>query len=114
MLVERKVLEAGLGDLALYENILSSGITIIEKRQEIFPCAEVIGWMLPKIDIVGMMINDEKVKPVAYFAPAFILAAYSLPEKEISVTTKWVKILKFDNTFIAKMVVAEGKTFIHK
>ena len=80
MLVERKVPEAGLGDLALYENILRSGITKIAIRLEIFPCVEVIGWIFQKIDMVGMMINDEEGKPVASFAPAFISTAYSLPE----------------------------------
>ena len=87
MLVETKVPKASLGDLALYKNILRSGLTKITTRTEIYPSAEVIGWMLPKIDIVGMIINDEEGKTVASFAPAFISAAYSLSEKEISVTT---------------------------
>ena len=60
MLVERKVPEAGLGDLALYENILRFGITKISTRTNIFPCAEVIGWIFPKIDTIGMIINDEE------------------------------------------------------
>ena len=114
MLVEGKVPKTGLGDLALYENILRSGITKIATRPEIFPCAEVTGWMLPKIDTVGMMINDEEGNAVGSFTPAFISAAYSLLEKEISVTTEWVKILKFDYIATTKMVVAEGKTFRHK
>ena len=58
MMVERKVLEAGLGDLALYENILKSRLTKITTRPEVFPWTEVIGWLLPKIDMVGMIIND--------------------------------------------------------
>ena len=114
MLVERKVSEVGLGDLALYENILRYGLTKIATRPEMFPCAEVIGWMFSKIDIVGMMINDEEGKPVASFTLAFISTAYNLPEKEISVTKEWVKGLKFDYTTTAKMMVAEGKTFRHK
>ena len=114
MLVERKVPEAGLGDLALYENILRSELTKIATRPNIFPCMEIIGWMLPKIDTVGMIINDEEGKHVASFTPAFISAAYSLLEKEISVTTKWVKSLKFDYTTTSMMMVAEGKTFRHK
>ena len=82
MLVEIKVLEAILGDLALYENILGYGLTKLATRLKIFPCAEVIGWMFPKIDKVGMMINDEEGNPVASFSLAFILESYSLPEKE--------------------------------
>ena len=114
MLVERKVPEAGLEDLALYGNILRFGITKIATRSEIFPYAEVIGWMLPKIDTIGLMINDEEGKPIASFAPAFISVAYSLPEKEISVTTEWVRSMNFDYKATSKMMVAEGKTFRHK
>jgi len=46
MMAERKVSEAGLGDLALYENILRFGLTKIATRIEVFPCAKVIGWLL--------------------------------------------------------------------
>ena len=81
-MVERKVPEASLGDLALYENILRSELTKIATRVDILPCVEVIGWMFPKIDTVGMVINDEEGNLVAYFALAFILAAYSLLEKK--------------------------------
>ena len=96
MMVERKVSKARLGDLALYENILRSGLTKIATRLEVFPCVEVIGWLLSKIETVGMIINDEGGNPLASFAPAFISKAYSLPEGEISVTTDRVKSLKFD------------------
>ena len=114
MMVDKKVLEAGLGDLSLYENILRSGLTKIANKPEIFPCAEVIGWILPKINMVGMIINDEEGKLVASFAPAFISKAYSLPEVEISVTIDWLKSIKFDYTTTVKGMMIEGKTFRHK
>ena len=59
MMVDKKVLEAGLGDLAPYENILRSRLTRIAIRLEVFPCVDVIGWLLQKVDTVGMIINDE-------------------------------------------------------
>ena len=67
-----------------------------------------------QIDTVGMMINDEEGNPIASFTPAFISKSYSLPEVEISVTTEWVKSLKFDYTATKKGMVAEGNTFRHK
>ena len=67
---------------------------------------------MPKIDTVGMMINDEKGHLVASFTTVFISIAYSLPEKEVSVTTEWVLSLKFDYTANAKKMVVEGKTFL--
>ena len=45
MMVDKKVLEDGLGDLSLYENILRSGLTKIATRPEVFPCTEVIGFL---------------------------------------------------------------------
>ena len=114
MMVERKVSEAGLGDLDLYENILRFGLTKIATKPEVFPCTEVIGWLLLKIDMVGMIINDEEGNPVASFAPTFISKEYSLPGVEINVTTHWVKSIKFDYTTIVKGMMTEGKTFRHK
>ena len=67
--------ESRLGDLALYENILSSKLTKIATRLEVFPYAEVIGWILLKIEMVGMIIKDEEGNPVASFAPSFISKA---------------------------------------
>ena len=69
---------------------------------------------MPRIDTIGMIINDEENKGVASFALAFISSSYSLPEKEIIVTIEWVRILKFDYTSTSKMMVAEGKTFQQK
>ena len=114
MMAERKVPEDGLGDLALYENILRYGLTKIAARPEVFPCAEVIGCILLNIDMVGMIINDEEGKPVASFVPAFISKAYSLPEAKINVTIDSVKSIKFYYTTTVKGMIIEGKTFIHK
>ena len=46
MMVEKRVREAGLEDLSLYNNILRSGITKVATRPKFFPYAEVIGWIL--------------------------------------------------------------------
>ena len=61
-LVEKKVLEAGLEDLALYDNVLRSGITKVTTRPKVFPCAEVVGWILTKIDATWMLMNDVENK----------------------------------------------------
>ena len=46
MMVENRVPEIGLEDLDLYDNILRYRITKVTTRPEIFPYAEVIGWIL--------------------------------------------------------------------
>ena len=62
MLVEKKVLEAGLEDLALYDNILRFGITKVSTRPEIFPCTKIIGWILSKVDATWMIMNNVEDK----------------------------------------------------
>ena len=114
MMVDKKVPESGLGYFSLYESILRFGLTKIATRPEVFPCAEVIGWIFLKIDIVGMIINDEEGKLVASFAPMFISKQYSLPEAEINVTTYWVMSIKFDYTTTVKGMIIEGRKFRHK
>ena len=68
---------------------------------------------MPKIDTVGMIINNEVGKTIASFAPVFISKAYSLLEVEINVTTDWVKSIKFDYTTTVKGMMIEGKNFRH-
>ena len=41
---------------------LRSGITKVSNRPEIFPFTEVIGWILPKVDAIGMIMNNVEDK----------------------------------------------------
>ena len=59
-------------------------------------------------------MNDTENNGFASFTPAFLSVAYSFPEKEISVTTEWVKSLKLDHTATAKMMMVEGNPFRNK
>ena len=44
---DQNVPNAGLEDMSLYENIRKPGIIKETTCPELFPCAEVIGWILP-------------------------------------------------------------------
>ena len=101
-------------DLVIYDNILKYGITKVSTRPYIFPCPEFIGWILSKVDTVGMIMYDVENKGFASFTPTFIEKTYSLPPSEVSMTTDWVKGLTLDYMAATKMMVAEGKTFQHK
>ena len=58
ILVWKRVPEVGLEDLAIYDNILRSNLTKVSTRPENFPCAEVIGWILPRVDATRMIMNN--------------------------------------------------------
>ena len=90
MLKEKSIIEAGLEDLVLYDNILKSRITKVSTRLEIFPCLEVIGWILSKANARGIIMYNVEDKRFSSFTPAFIAKAYSPPPLEVSMTTDWV------------------------
>ena len=73
------VLDAGLGDISLYANIRKSTIRQVATRPDIFPCAEVIEWILPQ-EYAGIMImsNIER-KSFASFSPTHITKACKIP-----------------------------------
>ena len=64
--------------------------------------------------MIGILMNNAENKGFASFAPAFLSATYSFPEKEISVKTDWVNSSKLDYASTAKMMMVEGKNFRHK
>ena len=73
-----------------------------------------MGWILPRVDTTGMLINDIENKAFASYSPTFLSVAYNLPEKEISVTIEWVKGLNFYYTTKARMMTINGKIFGNK
>ena len=81
-LVEKKVSEAGLEDLALYDNVLRSGITKVTTRPEMFPCVEVIGWILPRVDTTRMLMNDTENKAFASFSLHFYQQLTACPKRK--------------------------------
>ena len=83
-------------------------------RPEIFPCPEVIGWILSKADAIWIIMYNMEDKGFSTFTPAFIAKAYSLPPAEVIMTTEWIKILTLDYMATTKRIVAEGNTFQHK
>ena len=79
MLQDRNIPDAGLEDLPLFENILRSRITKVSTRPELFPCSEVIGWVLSKADVKGMIMYNVEDKGFSSFTLAFIAKAYNFP-----------------------------------
>ena len=108
MIKDQVVPEADLEDIPLYANIMKSAIMKVSTRPEIFPCAELIGWILPLADTSTMILaNTEKQVFVAY-NPAYIMKTFKLPTLHIYMTEKWMKELDL-NVFdcVKKMIVIE-------
>ena len=79
MLQDRKVLDIGLEDLPLFGNILSSRITKVSTRPDLFPCTEVIGCIFPKDNARDMIMYNVEEKGFTSFTLAYLSQAYNLP-----------------------------------
>ena len=76
----REVPGIGFEEENIYANIERSSLMKIATRPELFPCSEVIGWILPRADVTTMILaNVDKQGYVAY-SPGYVALAYHLPE----------------------------------
>ena len=79
MIKEQTILDVGLEDKPLYVNIRKYTIAKVATHPEIFPCAEVIGWILPQVDAATMIMSNIEGKPFSSFTPSFITKPCNLP-----------------------------------
>ena len=90
MLQDKKILDASLDDLPIFEKKLWSGITRVSIRLELFPCSEVIGWILSKENAGDMILYNIEDKNFTSFTPAYITKSYNLSVSEFSMTDDWI------------------------
>ena len=75
---------------------------------ELFPCSEVIGWILPKAYVFKMILADVKGQGFAAYSLAYLAQACNFPESQIYLTKKWLKELDLDIfDCIKKMMIHE-------
>ena len=48
----------GFEEESIYANIEKYSLMKIATRTELFPCSEVIGWILPWVDVTTMILED--------------------------------------------------------
>ena len=54
----QEVPDMGLEEEGIYTNIERSSLMKIATRPELFPCSEVIGWILPWADVTTMILEN--------------------------------------------------------
>ena len=54
----REVPDIGFEEETIYANIERSSLMKIATRPELFPCSEVIGWILPREDVTTMILAN--------------------------------------------------------
>ena len=50
--------DAGFEELTIYPNIKKSALMKVATRPGLFPCSEVISWILPKADVITMILEN--------------------------------------------------------
>ena len=111
MIKDQTVPDAGLEDIPLYVNIRKSSITKVATRLELFPCVEVIGWILPWAYATTMIMSNTEGQPFASFSPAYIAKSCKLPTTQIFMTDKCVHVLDLDMFDCAKQMMIFEKKF---
>ena len=105
---------AGFEDIPLYVNISKSSITKVATHPKIFPCAEVIGWILPRANTSTMIISNTKGQEFSSFTPAYINKACKLLAPQIMMTYEWINNLIIDLFECTKRMMVAGKQLLQK
>ena len=111
MITNRSIPYTRLQDLLIYSNIERSTIMKVATRLKLFPCAEVIGWILPKVNVTKMIFSNTKGQVYAASNPADVAQAYKLPTPQSYLIEEWLKGLDLDILDNVRRIMVLGKHF---
>ena len=83
----------------------------VAMRLELFPCSEVIGWILPRADVTTMILENTAKQGYATYSPAYVSMAYHLPSPQVYSTEIWLKETTMDLLETVKRMMIPGKNF---
>ena len=86
LITHREVPDIGFEEENIYANIERSSLMKIATRPELFPCSEVIGWILPRADVTTMILENVDKQGYAAYSPGYVALTYHLPEAQIYLT----------------------------
>ena len=85
----------GLEEEGIYANIERSSLMKIATRPELFPCTEVMIWILPRADVTTMILENVDKQGYATYSPGYVALAYHLPEAQVFMSDDWLKTLEW-------------------
>ena len=86
LITHREVPDTGFEEETIYANIERSALMRVATRPELFPCSEVIGWILPRVDVTTMILEDLEKQGYAAYSLGYVSLAYHLPEAQVYLT----------------------------
>ena len=111
LIMRREVPDIGFEEENIYANIERSSLMKIATRPKLFPCSEVIGWILPRVDVTTMILENVDKQSYATYSPGYVALAYHFPEAQIYLTEDWVKSIRMDLVETLKRMLMPGKNF---
>ena len=109
MISSQSVPDVGFEDMSIYVNIEISSLMKVATRPELFPCVEVIGWILPRADVTRMILANTTKQGYDAYSPAYVSMAYNLPTSQTYLIESWLKELNLDMVDIVKKMMIPGK-----
>ena len=76
-----------------------------------FPCLEVIGWILPRVDVMRMILENTTKQGYAAYSLAYVFMEYHLPTPQAYLTESWLKEVGLDMVEMVKRMMIPGKNF---
>ena len=110
LITRREVPDIGFEEESIYANIERSSLMKIATRPELFPCSEVIGWILPRADVTTMILENVDKQGYAAYSPGYVALAYHLPEAQIYLIEDWLKSIRMDLVETLKRMLLLEKT----
>ena len=111
MISNQNVLDARFEEMTIYVNIEKSALMKEVTRPELFPCSEVIGWILSRVDVTRMILENTAKQGYAAYSPAYVSMAYHLPTPQAYLTKSWLKEVGLDLVETVKRMMILEKNF---
>ena len=111
LITHREVPDMGLEEESIYANIERSSLMKISTRPELFPCSEVIGWILPWADVTTMILESVDKQGYAAYSPGYVALAYHLLEAQVFLSDDWLNNIRMDLVETLKRMLLTGKHF---
>ena len=111
LISNHEVPDTGFEELTIYANIEKYALIKIATRPELFPCSEVIGWILPRADMTTMILANTAKQGYAAYNTGYVSLAYHLPEAQVYLTEDWLKEINLDLVETVKRMMIPGNNF---
>ena len=98
-------------ELTIYANIEKSALMKVATRPEMFPCSNLISWILPKADVTTMILANAAKQGYAAYSPGYVSSAYHLPPAQVYLIEDWLKEINLDLVETVKRMMILGKNF---